>query len=81
MKGFNDRCLDVNVDLLYVKLRGGDPANTRRRSSAGVIRGQRRSQWASISQTLDQRVVFTRDRINVVKELWTRFSACVFLRF
>ena len=36
MKGFDDRCLDVNVDVFYVKLRG-----------------------ASISPTLDHRVVFT----------------------
>ena len=48
--GFKDRCLDVNDDLFYMKLRGGDPANTRRGSRYGVLLGQ----LASISQTLDQ---------------------------
>ena len=60
---------------IYVKL--WSPANTRRWSSAGVILGQHQRQWASIPPTLDQRVVFTRDRLNVVRELWTCFLACV----
>ena len=67
MNGLNDRYFDVNVNLFYVKARGGDPANTRRGSSAGVILVQHRRQWASNSPTLDQRVVFTRDRLNVVR--------------
>ena len=50
MNGFNDRCLDVNVD-----------SNT----SAGVILVQRREKWANIAQTLDQRLVFTRDRLSI----------------
>ena len=33
------------------------------------------------SQSLDQRVVFTRDRLNAVRELWTPFLVCVFLSF
>ena len=45
--------------ILYVKLRSWP--------SAGVILGQRRRQWASISPTLVQRVLFTRGKLNVVR--------------
>ena len=36
-------------------------------TSAGVILVQRRRKWASIASTLDQRLVFTRDRLYVVR--------------
>ena len=52
MNGFNDRCLDVNVD-----------SNT----SAGVILVQRQRKCASIVPTLDQCLVFSRDRLYVAR--------------
>ena len=68
MNGINDRCLDVNVE----------PANMGRSSSAGVILVQRRKQWASISPTLDQRLVFTGDRLDVVKRAVDSFLGMCF---